>query len=233
MNNLYEFGGACDVIIRCNNERIIGGKTYKANEPYTILKDVFVSLGYKNITSDSGAKKNVIAHREGLPDIININGITLTTKVCDLIAERTREVRYINKVCECIADNGKIYLPETPADKTLFIYKNNELFTTFIIENDILKGEFIEGQSYLIFYSVLSDNICFNFNVPSYGYFSLDIIGKGNVDKITQNVYLNFPAVSLISVPVFDLVNGTILNAPLQFECIHRGQKEAFFAVGD
>ena len=52
-NNLYEFGGSCDVIIRCNTDRVIGGTNYKANEPYTILKDVYCSLQYRNTLSAS------------------------------------------------------------------------------------------------------------------------------------------------------------------------------------
>ena len=31
----------------------------------------------------------------------------------------------------------------------------------------------------------------------------------------------------------FDMVNGNLLNSPLQFECIHRGQKTATFVLGE
>ena len=232
MNNLYEFGGVCDVIIKCNSERQIGNKTYDAGEPYTILNDVYVNLGYKNIISDGGAKNNIIAHRVGLPDIVNISGLTLTDKVCDLIATRVTDT-VITKACEVIGDNTKIYMPEQYIHGSVFVYYKNERITNFTEHNDYLNGSFQSGEKYLIFYSIKVDNCSFNFNTPTYGYFSLDICGKGNLNKKTKDIYLNFPAVSLMSVPVFDLVNGNILNAPLQFECIHKAQKNSTFKVGD
>ena len=232
MNDLYEFGGVSDVIIRCNSDRTIGNQLYKAGQPYTILKDVLVQIGYRNTTSDSSAKTNILANREGLPDLISIGNIVLNTKVCDLIADRTSAQAH-TKYIEYIAEDNKIYLPEAPIQNTVYVYYKNQLLTDFTINNDILFGNFISGEKYVIIYSVLSDNICFNFNVPSYGYFSLDIIGKGNLNKQTQNIYIHFPAVSLISNPIFNLVNGSILNAPLQFTCIHRGQSESYFSIGD
>lgn len=232
MNNLYEFGGVCDVIVRCNSERTIGNRTYKSGEPYTILKDVYVNVGYRTTISDASAKNNVLSNREGLPDVVNISGVTLTDKVCNLIATKEKQ-GIITKSYEAVADDGVIYMPETYIPDSVYIYRGNELITDFTVENDKLLGVFEEGQTYLIFYSVLMSANCFNFEIPSFGYFSLDIIGKGNIDKKSKNVYISFPAVSLISVPVFDLVNGTILNAPLQFVCVHRMQKPPIFVLGD
>ena len=52
MNNLYEFGTSCDVIIRCPFDTEIGGQFYKAGSPYTILKDVYYNLSYKTEKKD-------------------------------------------------------------------------------------------------------------------------------------------------------------------------------------
>ena len=232
MNNLYEFGGVCDVIIRCNSERKIGQRTYQAGEPYTILKDVYVNVGYRTTMSDASAKNNVLVHRAGLPDLVNISGVTLTDKVCNLIATQENSAR-ITKSIEVIADDGVIYMPEDYIKDSVYIYYNNIRIEDFTTEGDKILGSFVESVSYLVFYSILASGSCFNFEVPSFGYFALDIVGKGNIDKKSKNVYISFPAVSLISVPIFDLVNGTILNAPLQFECIHRMQKSPVFVLGD
>jgi hypothetical protein len=232
MNNLYEFGSACDVVIRCKSKRTIGGKTYEANEPYTILRDVYVSVGYRTIASQADTTSNILAYREGLPDVVSISNIELNTKICDLIAERA-QIECVNKFCESIGTNGKLYLPETPYDSNIFIVHNNESITGFIKENDVLIGDFVDGEQYLVFYTVAATGDAFKFEVPSYGYFSLDIVGKGNSNKQTQNIYITFPAVSLMSVPVFNMVNGTILNVPMQFECIHKCQKDAHFVIGD
>lgn len=232
MNNLYEFGGMCDVVIKCNSERKIGNKTYAAGEPYTILKDVFVNIGYRNTTSEASAKNNIAAHRSGMPDLVNLSNLTLTTKVCDLIATRVQP-QTITKYYTAIGEDGVIYLPETFVSNSTYVYNRNERFVDYSENEDRLTGQFVEGGEYLIFYSVLVDNTYYDFNVPSYGYFTLDIIGKGNLDKKTKNVYIHLPAVSLISTPVFDLINGNILNTPLQFECIHRGQSNSYFVVGD
>lgn len=231
MNDLYEFGGSCNVVIRCNSERNIGGVTYSANEPYTILEDVFVSLGYKNIASQGNAKNNIVATRQGLPDTIDISNVTLTDKVNCLIAEKTPS-KIIGKHYYGIAVNGVIYLPERPVDEQIFIYYKNSRIQDFSVQNDTIVGNFINNERYLIFYNIMSENSCFDFETPHYGYFSLEIIGTGNTDKVSEEVYIRIPAASLMSVPIFDLVNGNILHAPLQFQIIHQNQNKAYFNIG-
>lgn len=231
MNNLHEFGGVCDVIIKCNSERAIGEKTYKAGEPYTILKDVYVNIGYQNTTSEGSAKNNIYAHRSGSPDTISISGLTLTDKVSNLIATKIQQ-SVVTKYCECIADKNTIYMPEPYIKNSVYIYYNGEKINCKE-QDDCLTGNFTNGYIYTIFYSVAVTQHCYDFTVPSYGYFSLDIIGKGNTNKKSNNIFISCPAVSLVSVPVFNLVNGTILNAPLQFTVIDKNQKPATFTFGE
>ena len=230
MNNLYEFGGTCDVVIRCKTARTIGGKTYQANEPYTILHDVYCNMQYKNIVSDGSAKNNIIYTRTGAPEIISFSGVTLTEKINDLIARRINS-QLIGKTHTSMAQNGTLYLPETPVVDSIFVYHNNQSFTDFTVENDKLIGAFESDTEYLIFYDVQSEYSCFDFTTPQYGYFILDIVGKGNKDKTSNDIYIRIPAASLMSVPVFDLVNGDILYAPMQFKCIDQHHKP-YFNVG-
>ena len=232
MNNLYEFGGSCNVIIRCNSERTIGGKTYLANEPYTILENVYCSLQYKNTISEGGAKNNVLATRVGLPDFVNITNVVLNDKINCLIAEKISP-QTIGHIYYCEAQDNTIWLPEAPIKDSVFVYYKNNKVNDFVIEEDKIIGDFVDDEGYLVFYDIKSQYACFDFTTPHYGYFTLEIIGRGNQDKISDQVYIKLPAVSLMSVPVFDLINGTLLHAPLQFKCIHQNQQKPYFNIGD
>lgn len=232
MNNLYEYGDLCNVIIRCNSERKIGDTVYQANEPYTILEDVIVNLYYKTITSDASAKPNVIATREGLPDYISISNIALTDKLMCLLAEKQSH-KPLSNFCHCEAWNGEIFLPHNNITN-VYIYDNeHNRVEGFTIQEDRLIGSFIDGASYLVFYNYNSTNQCFTFDTPHYGYFTLEIFGKGNQDKKSTALYIKIPAASLMSVPVFDFVSGDILHAPLQWQIIHRGQEQSYFHIGE
>lgn len=230
MNSLYEYGSNCDVIIRCNSERTIGGRTYSANEPYTILKNVFCRLAYRENVKEGAAKNNVQAIRFGVPDLINISNVALTDKICNLIATKVPKSR-ITKVYSAPSVGGKIYLPEEPISDSIFVFNGNDKMS-FTVDGYKLVGDFKEDETYIIFYEVIASTECYDLNTPQYGYFSIEIIGVGNTEKVTNNIHMVFPAVSLISVPTFDFINGGIMSAPLQFECIHRGQKSPYFNIG-
>ena len=232
MNNIYEFGGVCDVIIRCNSDRIIGNRTYKANHPYAILRDDNVNIQYRNKTSEGIATKNILSFREGLPDLVSITNVTLTDKVCNLISTKKKEKAVITKYYNAPVDRGLIYLPETPINDNIYIYHGNTLIEEWRRNEDKI-GIDDSYEKVLVFYEVEVDDHSFNFDVPEYGYFSLDIIGKGNMEKKSQDIFIKFPAVSLVSVPVFNMVNGTILYAPLQFTCIHKNQEKSYYHIGD
>jgi hypothetical protein len=233
MNNLYEFGGTCDVVIRCNSQRIIGGKEYLAGEPYTILHDVYVQMEYTTNNSQATTKKNVLATRNGAPENIRIYNVTLTQKVCDLIATRSAKTKKIGRVYETKAENGIIYLPEVPTEG-VYIYCGNEIISYETInENKIKSSAFNDSDTYVVFYNILSTKNCFNFDLPQYGWFELEIYGKGNTDKITEDVYIRMPACSLLAVPVFDMVQGKILNVPMIFSCITQNQEEPYFCIGE
>lgn len=231
MNDLYEFGGACDVIIRCNSDRTIGGVEYKAGQPYTLLEDVYVQINYVNTSSNSNARMNVLSRREGLPDNISIMNVPLTEKVCNLVTTKINAKR-ITKTCKAEAIDGRIYLPEPVLQDTLYVYKGNKLLEGYTVDttNNMLVGDFESGK-YLIFYEVLSSDSCFDFTTPHYGYFCVEVWGKGNEDKTSTDLYIKLPACSLVTNGVFDLVRGNILNAPLVFTCIHQQQEMPYFSI--
>ena len=232
MNNLYEFGTSCDVIIRCPFDTEIGGQFYKAGSPYTILKDVYYNLSYKTQNTNAFSKENILSYRNALPDFINLYNVTLTDKVCNLITTRV-DNKMITKVYHAIAVNGIIYLPENNATNIYIVHDGSLIDIDYTVEEDKIIGDFIEQQEYMLIYNVVNQSETFDFETPSHGYLSLEIIGKGNLNKTTSSIYMNFPAVSLISVPLFNLSSGTILSAPLTFECIQRKQDRAYFAIGE
>lgn len=233
MNDLYEYGDLCDVIIRCNSERSIGGKFYKANEPYTILRNVMVNLSYRTTNSESSAKNNILATRDGLPDYVSISAVELTDKIMCLVAEKQKQ-KMLSNFCECEAWGGEIYLPAAKECGNIWLYDiDHNLVTEYIVEDDKLVGSFHEGGTYLAFYDYISEHQCFSFDTPHYGYFTLEIFGKGNHDKTSAPLYIKFPAVTLMSVPVFDFVSGQILHAPLNWQIIHKGQEQSYFYIGE
>lgn len=234
MNNLYEFGDLCNVVIRCNSDRTIGGKKYLAGEPYTILEDVLVNLSYVTTNANVAAQNHIIAHREGLPDYVSISRVPLNAKVVNLIADN-KQPHYISNYCYCEAsEGGVIYLPHSCPIVNIWIYDSqHNRITDFIVQEDRIVGAFEKYQTYLVFYDYLSGGDCFVFDTPHYGYFTLEVFAKGNTNKTTEPLYMKFPAVSLMSIPVFDLVSGTILHAPLQWQIIHRGQEQSYFNIGD
>lgn len=234
MNNLYEFGGSCNVIIRCNSERTIGRKVYKVNEPYTILEDVLVDLRYTTLNSESSAKTNIIASKESYPNLINIHRITLTEKINDLIATRDT-IQTVGDTYASYADNGVLYLPCAVVPSSLFVYANNELFTDYTVDisQDKLIGNFNDDCQYLVFYDKQVSSPSFSMVTPHYGYFTLEIIGKGNTNKNSKDLYMKFPACSLMSPPTFNFISGDILNSPLQFQCIYKNQPLPYFNVQD
>lgn len=233
MNKLYELGSVVDILIKPNTDTVIGNKTYKANEPYTVLKDVSVGLIYEQISSDITAKKPINSSQKARPYQITINDIQLTQKILDLILTRIENTDYIRTIKEiCIAEKNSIYLNNEPI-KDLFIYdKSGSAVRVDNIEDNIVSGNFNDGESYLVFYESKIDNVIYSFEMPHYPYFTLEINGKGNTDKNTSSIYCKFPAVSLVSIPNINFINEDILNSPLIFNIIYQNQKEPIIVLG-
>ena len=234
MNNLYEYGGIADVLIKPNIDMVIGNKTYKANEPYTILRDVQVNLLYEQINSNIAAKKPVGSSQAARPYQIAISNITLTQKVCNLILTKDEESNYTKTVNEkIIAENESLYLSNEPINNNIFVYDSS--FAAAVVENteaNILTGDFIDGQEYLVFYDITDSGSKYKLEVPHYPYFTFEITAKGNDNKTTSDVYFKFPAVSIVTVPNFNIVYNNILNTPLVADIIYLRQEEPTIIFG-
>lgn len=228
-NTLYEYGGVADVLIKCKTARTIDGINYKEGEPYTMLKDVHIQLNYEQRAVDASAKKPIMSSADGRPYEIIISGVPLTRKLANLIlTERNEQYEYTKReIITCWA-NGELQLnSEVAENDSIFCYDNdfNKIEITSTNKSTIL-GDFTANSEYLVFYTTVDTGNAYKFEIPYYAYFSIEIFAKGNADKKTNNVYMNFDAAALTSVPNFNILNGGLLNTPLVFKLIYQYQKE-------
>ena len=236
MNNLYEYGGIADVLIKPNIDMIIGNKTYKANEPYTVLRDVQVNLLYEQTSSDIAAKKPVSSSQRAYPYQIAITNIQLTQKVCNLILTKQEDDKYIKTVNDkVVAESGNLFLSNEPVNTNIFVYDSS--FAAILIEEtaaNILTGSsLVEGEEYLVFYDIEDSGDKYKLEIPHYPYFTFEINGKGNNSGVTSNIYMKFPAVSIITVPNFNILTNNILNTPLVANIIYLNQEEPTIIIGN
>ena len=228
-NRLYEFGGTADVLIKCKSPRTIDGVEYKEGEPYTMLKDVVVQLKYEQRIVEASGVKPVFSGGDGRPYEMVISSIPLTRKIANLILTSSKnEYCYTKKEIITCWEEGKLELSDIATNDKIFCYDVNFDVVEAQLENGgkIISGNFKTNVEYLVFYTVLGYGNAYSFEVPYYAYFSIEIFAKGNSDKCTNNVYMNFDAAALTTVPDFNLLNGGLLNTPLVFKLIYKNQKE-------
>lgn len=228
-NKVYEIGGSADVFIKLKMPITINNLSYQPNETYTILKDVVVDLDYNQNSSNVAAKSPIISAQNAKPSQINIYNVPFTQKICNLIMSLKPQKTY-NKTEEsiCICEDGQIYLPYTPVQNSVFIYdKQHNRLSDFEIEGDyIICDNFVDNEQYRVIYQRTINVNLFGLEVPHYPYFSLEIQGKGNNDKISSNMFMLFDSVSLVTVPNMNFTNNGIMNTPLVFDIVYRGQQE-------
>ena len=229
-NNIYEFGGVADILIRMKTARTIGGVNYAANEPYTLLKDVNIQFIYEQNAKQSSAKSTVYAFNSGRPSQILVNNIPLSQKIANLILTNDLTKTYSRTRKEMVyCKDGVLTLNYNPLPEDIFVFDSdmNKVDCTLFDNNKLCADKnLINDMQYLVFYyeSVSGDK--YSFEMPSYGYFIADIFIKGNTNKITNDVYIHFDALSLASVPNFNIMSGGILNTPLVFNIIYTNQDE-------
>ena len=144
MNNVYEYGGIADVLLRFKVEKEVGGVHYAANEPYTFLKDVTIQFKYEQINAQNSGKKPVLATNDGRPLQLIINGVPLTQKIASLVLTNDRNASYMRTRRErVICDtNGDLQL-RYKSSGDIFVYDKN---MERIIDN------YAPNEEYLVFY---------------------------------------------------------------------------------
>ena len=230
-NNIYEFGGIANVLIRCKTAQTICGKSYKPHEPYTLLKDVYVNYTYEQKDSMSAAKKPVLSANSGRPTQITISKVPLTQKIANLVLTADDNSFYNKTRMETVncLTNGELFVNYKPIDGTLYVYDQEmNLIEGVVLQEQTIHGAFVADSKYMVFYEELAAGDKYTFEIPYYPYFEIDVFIKGNTNKISNDVFMHFDAVSLVAVPNFNIYEGGILNTPLVFNVIYTHQEEPF-----
>jgi hypothetical protein len=229
-NQLYEFGGTADVLIKCKTERTIDGITYQAGEPYTMLKDVTIQLDYEQTSHSANAKTPIMDTRDGRPYQLIIGGVPLNRKITNLILSKDQDLYTYTKkeIITCWEEGVLQLIEECKGNDEFYCYDSDFTRVSAEIKDDYTKlyGNFVKDQQYLVFYTATGVGNGYKFEIPHYAYFSIEIFAKGNTDKRTNNLYMAFDAASLVSVPEFNILSGGLLNTPLVFRLIYQYQKE-------
>lgn len=231
-NSLIEIGSKADVIIRFNSETTVNGVLYAAKEPYLYLKEANVIINYTNEDKSGSAIKTIIANSQIKPKSVMIGGISFSRKLAALLAqfiETNSNYNYTvfeyGQASREIEDLvGTIYLT-TALDNTkpYFVYDSGYNKKTVLYDGDSnsLSGEELEdGKTYYISFSTVKIGTKFDLNKPCMPYMSLEIQGKGNIEKITKEVIMYFDKVSLNSVLEFTFIQNDMINVPLVFHII-------------
>ena len=190
----YQIGNKVTCIIRSFCPSTIGEvQTQYDNEPYTILKDVSVSLTFTEVeknATDGDRRRQLHYNSSGLNQI-NISNVHLTNKILNMLFTPYKDglKSYYESV---LADeNGRIYL-STSEDRIyqVFIFDENESMVRaegFINPNELVMEP---NQSYLVVYQTLGTNSLY-LSGPSNMYFTLDLICEGNSDEETAPTYIH------------------------------------------
>lgn len=199
----YQIGNKVTCIVRTFVPSKIGEvSTQYDNEPYTILKDVAVSMTFtdveKNARDGSIGLRQLNYNASGLNQI-RISNVQLTNKVLGMLFndyENSLKSHYESVESD---ENGKVYLT-TDAEEIyqVFIYDDTE---TMIQAYGAINPEELQlepNKSYLIVYQTLGTK-GLRLNGPSNLYFTLDFICEGNTDEVTAPTYVHIQKAGLRS----------------------------------
>ena len=230
MNNIYEFGGVADVLLRFRTAQTVCGKTYEAGEPYALIKNIYVSFNYDEKTTTQSGKRPVLSARNARPDQISLSRVPLSQKIANLVLTSSADAKYTRTRMESIScyEEGELETNYAVAD-SIFVYDEDmNRIDDIEVKDTIVVGPFELNKKYSVFYKTEAIGDKYQFEVPYYPYMELEIFMKGNTNKISNDVYMNFNAVSLVSVPDFNIYEGGILNTPLVFNVVYAHQEEPF-----
>ncbi len=231
MNNLLEFGGKANVILRAICDFEVNGNKYKTDDVVFCFEEVDLRFTYNETIKDKTvAGYNLMAYDERKLNAMIIDSSPVTTEFIELFATRKRD-NFVRPVIEdlAIADN-KFYPIEKPeTDKIFIIGKGQYTFTMEPLDADerhmecTLLAEEEEGAilgEYTAIYDTLVNaptyDINNNYTLP---YFKAQIIGVGNVDKQTGHAFFEVPRVSMLTRPDYSM-NRTITAQELAFKII-------------
>ena len=178
-------------------------------------------MAYERNNSEGKDIKNKINYIVNFPNEIYISNVPMTEKVCNLLMQKENDTNLLitkKEIIECTVQN-KLFLSDIPS-KDIYVKDKNYNNLEYEVADYTLTGNFIEGETYLVFYKTYINKSVFNMEKVSMPYFSLEIHFKGNDNKKTTIGYMIVPSVSLISSPVVVFNSNTIVGSNLNFKII-------------
>ena len=240
-NNLMEIGSKANVVLRFKSDTFVGGEEYKANEPYLLFKNANVLVSYSNEDKTGSAARTVIANSQINPRTVSIGSINLTKKLVSLLAclnstEEPFSITNFETVLPEESNGDKIVLLAKPLqnEEYIFIYEEGSFapITNFTYNeqlNAITSASFDITKNYLISYSAELTGTKFKLEKNHVPYFSLEIQGVGNIDKLKKNVVMYFDKVSLNTNIEFTFIQDQMINVPLEFHVIENKNNFIWF----
>lgn len=190
----YKMGNRVTAIIRAWCAGQIGDYTltYK-NEPFLILPEVEVRLGYKNKVSEANAAQNtLLSYNADAISEVSISNIPISDKILSLIYSKNEE-KLCNVVENCFSDEeNKVYLssPQTTIYQ-VFIFSEGHMIQAYG-ELDITEGITLPNSntSYTICYSYEGQvSVCLD--RPENYYVTIDFEITGNVGNTTSHMWIH------------------------------------------
>lgn len=237
INDVFKFSGPVDVILRTKVERTIGGITYAAHQPITILENVVPSFSYGGQFKDyrQGDDTFLISHRTAFPLTLVLMGASFSEKLAHLIFSVTASANmtyYETIVCPASAIK---YLPSDQQQiNNIFLYKDGELstYTYNSTTNAITFTNYSATSTYILFYSYL-DSTSFKYGLasPSNPYFEIEMFGRGNVNNTSSNFYIKIGSCSLS--PQLNMsFGGQYQTVSLTFNIMTKDIEQTYMIIG-
>ena len=232
-NKLIEIGSRANVILRFRTETKVNEETYLPNEPYLLFKNANVLVEYNNLDKSGSAGRTVIAGSYINPKSVSIGNISLTRKLVSLLTtlqgveENFGITQFQTSTPEEVNGTKQIILNNNILENTenkIFVYEEDTFNKIdFIFESNpdrVEAQDFDLNTSYLVSYEKPLSGLKFNLKKNPIPYFSLEIQGIGNVNKMKKNVIMYFDKVSLNTTIDFTFIQDEIIKVPLSFHII-------------
>lgn len=222
--NLMEFGGQSTVILRATTDFTVNDIHYQKDDVIFVLEDVSLDFSYnEKLNRASVGKQNIMFYDERYINTITISETSLTSDFLEIFCEKLEE-KYLRTHIE------KVFV----TDKTAFLTNKITSNNIYIIDHgkyeivlneeynsiQLITADFSDGE-YTILYQEELDQPSYNINSScSIPYLSMEIISRGNLDKINSNIYFTIPKVSLLNRPDYSLTNK-VSSQNMSFKVIH------------
>ena len=133
----YKLGNRVRVIIRAWSAGKIGDYTLTyQNEPFLILDDIEMRMGYRNkVSESSSAQDTLLSYNIDSVSEVEISDIPISDKILSLIYSKN-EIKLCNVVENCTSDEDKKIYLTSPRSKIyqVFIFKEGQMIQAYGVE---------------------------------------------------------------------------------------------------